>query len=280
MVTDAQSRRLVPVYDSGAFRIPLFHGVADLFKYRFLVWNMIARDLKVRYKRSVLGFVWVMLNPLLTMGVMAVVFSQLFRFNVNHYVVFLLCGILIWTLYAQGSIAAMSGVQGNGHILRKLYVPPSAFVSSAVGSALVNLVFALGPFLLLAYLDGVVPAWSWLFLPVPVLLTTAFSLGMGFILAPMLVFFNDTFEIYQVLLNLYYFLTPVFYPLKILPPPLRTFEQYNPMYLFLDITRVAIINKTLPNLSEIGIASALAFGVLMIGWTIFTRLEDRFVYYF
>src|SRR5215467_2505818 len=128
----------LPVYDSRAFRLPIIDEFGELFRYRFLVWNLITRDLKVRYKRSVLGFVWVMLNPLLTMAVLTVVFSEVFRFNVEHYAVYVLSGTLLWSLYAQGSNAAMSSLQGSGNIIRKLYVPPSVFVASAVGSAVVN----------------------------------------------------------------------------------------------------------------------------------------------
>ena len=104
----------VPVYDSKAFRLPVIDEFRELVRYRFLVWNLITRDLKVRYKRSVLGFVWVMLNPLLTMAVLTIVFSEIFRFNIPHYPSYVLTGTLIWTLYAQGSNAAMSSLQGSG----------------------------------------------------------------------------------------------------------------------------------------------------------------------
>ena len=123
--------RSVPTYDSAAFRLPIIDEARELYHYRFLIWNMIARDLKVRYKRSILGFVWVMLNPLLTMAVLTVVFSTVFRVNVAHFAVYVLAGTLLWSLYAQGSNAAMSTLQSNGVIIRKLYVPPSVFVASA-----------------------------------------------------------------------------------------------------------------------------------------------------
>src|SRR5579862_824519 len=142
-ITGARARSVRPVYDSQAFRIPLISEFRELLFFRFLVWNLISRDLKVRYKRSALGFIWVMLNPLLMMAVQAIVFSQLFRFNVNHFTVYLLGGTLIWNLYVQGSTAALASVQANGSILRKLHVPPSVFAVSAVGSAVVNLLFAL-----------------------------------------------------------------------------------------------------------------------------------------
>src|SRR5579885_125423 len=269
-----------PIYDSNALRIPLIYEVQELVRYRFLLWNLIVKDLKVRYKRSSIGFIWVMLNPLLTMAVLTVVFSQVFRFNLDYYAVQLLGGTLVWNLYAQGTNASMASLQGNGVILRKLYVPPSVFVASAIGSALVNFAFALLPFLVLAVIDGVPPAISWLFLFVPALLATLFSFGIGLIVSALVVFFTDTFEIYQVLVTAYYFLTPIFYPATILPEPLKTIEQYNPMNLFIALFRLAVIQATFPGWNLLLPALAIAVGVLFAGWVVFTRVEGKFVYQF
>ncbi len=269
-----------PIYDSNALRIPLIYEVQELVRYRFLLWNLIVKDLKVRYKRSSIGFIWVMLNPLLTMAVLTVVFSQVFRFNLDYYAVQLLGGTLVWNLYAQGTNASMASLQGNGIILRKLYVPPSIFVASAIGSALVNFVFALAPFLVLTLFNGVYPSFTWLFMLVPALLATMFSFGLGLIVAALIAFFNDIFEIYQVLLSAYYFLTPIFYPLSTLPEPLRSMEQYNPMFLFIDSFRTAVVYHSLPGLHELLISVTIATGTLLVGWMIFTRVEGKFVYQF
>jgi homopolymeric O-antigen transport system permease protein len=278
--THVEPRMAVPVYDSRTFRIPLLSEFRELVLFRFLVWNLIARDLKIRYKRSALGFIWVMLNPLLMMAVLTIVFSQMFRFTINHYIVYLLGGTLLWNLYAQGSGAAMVSVQSNGPILRKLHVPPSVFVVSAVGSAVVNLVFALVPFLALALINGVTPRWSWLFLIVPMLLATLFTLGIGLIIGALVVFFTDTFEIYQVLVSIYYFLTPIFYPVSILPEPLHTLESYNPMFLFISSFRDAAITGMLPTLGQVVFSFVASFAVLLVGWAFFTQVEDKFVYHF
>jgi ABC-type polysaccharide/polyol phosphate export permease len=271
--------RPTPIYDSGAFRIPLLAELHDLLRYRFLVWNLIARDLKVRYKRSVIGFIWVMLNPLLTMAVLTLVFANIFKWNIHHFSIYLLAGILSWGLYSQGSVAAMGALQSGGPMLRKLFIPPSVFVTSAVGSALVNLLFATGPFLVLAFLSGVRPSVTWSFIAVPILLMTLFTLGVAYIVSALFVFFRDTFEIYQVLVNAYYFVTPIFYPLSILPQPLRGLvQQFNPMYLTIDMLRTAVIGGAIPPLNEMLTAAGWALGALVVGWTIFTRMEGNFVY--
>jgi ABC-type polysaccharide/polyol phosphate export permease len=283
MSARAARNRQLKTYDSSARRLPLVFEGWELLRYRFLVRNLIARDLKVRYKRSSIGFIWVMLNPLLTMLVLTIVFSQVFRFSVPHYSVYLLGGILLWGLYAQGSTAAMSSLQTNGAILRKLYVPPTVFVVSAVGSALVNFLFALVPFFGLALVNQVLPSPTWLFIFVPMLLVTMFTFGIGLIVAAMIVFFNDTFEIYQVLVNAYYFFTPVFYPFSVfnrLPEPLHTIVAYNPMYIFLTMFRDAVMNNALPAPDQLVVGACMAMGVLLVGWIFFTRLEDKFAYRF
>ncbi len=275
----AHSRQL-PVYDSTRVRLPLVYEARELLRYRFLVRNLISRDLKVRYKRSAIGFVWVMLNPLLTMIVMAVVFSQILGVKVAHYAVFLLSGLLLWNVYAQGTTAAMSNLAGNGQVLRKLYVPPSAFVVTAVGSALVNFVYALVPLALVAAVDQIWPTVTWVMMLVPALLVVVFSLGAGLIIGALYVFFRDTFEIYQVLLQAYYFLTPIMYPVSALPEPLRSLEKFNPMFLYIEMFRNAMLYGTLPSIQELGWAAALAVLVLLAGWIIFTRVEDKFAYHF
>jgi ABC-type polysaccharide/polyol phosphate export permease len=272
--------RQLPVYDSARFRVPLVAEARELLRYRFLIRNLIARDLKIRYKRSTLGFIWVMLNPLLTMIVLALVFSSIIGVRVPNYAVFLLSGLLLWNVYAQGTTAAMSSLAGNGQVLRKLYVPPSAFVVSAIGSALVNFVYALVPLALIAAADQIWPQVTWVFVLVPIVLVTLFSLGIGLILGAVYVFFRDTFEIYQVLIQAYYFLTPIMYTVKQIPEVMRPAEQYNPMALYLDMFRNAMMYGTLPSAATLGWGTGLAVATLLVGWIIFVRVEDKFAYHF
>ena len=268
------------VYDSGSLHVPAISELGELWRYRFLVWNFVSRDLKVRYKRSVFGFVWVMLNPLLTMAVLTIVFSYIFRFNTPHYAAYLLSGLIMWNLYSQGSTAAMASIQTGGHVLRKLYVPPSAFVASAIGSALVNFFFALAPFFALSIVDGVRLTWTCVFMVVPVLLMTMFTAGIGLIVAALIAFFNDTYEIYQVVLQAYYFIVPIFYPVETLSGKLRSLEKFNPPFLFMDMFRTVTINGQMFRLHEALAATLMALVVLLVGWICFTRVEDKFAYQF
>lgn len=270
-----------PIYDSKAIKYQGLFEFTELLRYRFLITNLVSRDLKVRYKRSVLGFIWVMLNPLLTMAVISIVFSQVIRFPTQHYYpTFLLGGILIWNLYAQGSVAAMSSLLGNGSVLQRIYVPPSAFVASSIGSALVNLLFAIVPFYVLALVTGVPFSLTWVLIVIPILEASIFSFGIGLIVSALMVFFHDTYEIYTVLVNMYMYLSPVYYPLSALPQPLRQAEQYNPMFIFMDCFRTAVLNDRLPPLQELALGGLMSCGIFAFGWLIFTRLERNFAYHF
>jgi len=271
----------VPTYDSARIKLQSIFELKELVRYRYLVWNLIARDLKVRYKRSFLGFIWVMLNPLLMTAVLAIVFTNFMRFGgTQYYTGYLLAGILMWNLFSQGTVAAMSNLTGNAGTLRRMYIPPSVFVASAIGSALVNLVFALAPLFIVAVVLGVQPSITWLFAPVPILETAVFTLGIGLIVSALMVFYTDVYEIYNVVLMLGMYLTPIFYPLQILPEPLRSAERFNPMFLTMEGLRDAVLYGTLPSLRDAALPAAMALVMFVVGWLFFTRLEGKFAYQF
>lgn len=266
------------IYDSDDLRLPFLFELSEFWKYRFLFWNLIIRDLRVRYKRSLLGVLWAMLNPLLTMLVLVLVFSYLFRFDIENYAVFVLSGLVIWNLFAQGTTTAMNSILENSGFLKKIYIPSSVFVTSSVGSAVVTLLFSMIPLLILAVLMNVKPHLSWLMLPVPIFQVTAFSLGIGSILAALVVFFNDVLHIYTVLLSAYYFLTPVMYPVSILPEQIQALQQFNPMFHYVSLFRALLMNSQIPDMKSICISTLVAVITLIIGWALFTRLSDQFAY--
>lgn len=284
----------MPVYDSARTQLQAIVEAQELWRYRSLIRNLISRDLKVRYKRSALGFVWVTLNPLLTTIVLSIVFAYLFGKDQPNYPVFVLGGLLIWNVFAQGSVAAMSNLVGNGGTLRRMYIPPSVFIVSAVGSALVNLVFTIGPFFLIALALHAPLSLTWLYVPVVCAQVTIFTLGVGLVVSTLMVFFNDIYEIYVVLLTAFNYLTPLFYPISILPPFMQALEKYNPMYLYASAAQKAIVGTTLntpsghhvflpPSIPDVRVqlaSWAAALIMLTLGWLLFTRLEAKFAYHF
>lgn len=266
------------VYDSAAPRLPFVFELRELYRYRYLLWNLVSRDLKVRYKRSILGFLWAMINPLLTMIVMAAVFLNIFKVRVENYPIYLLSGILLWRLFAGGTVIAMRSVLGNSGISKKIYVPSSVFVAASIGSALVNLMFALVPLLLLSILMGVMPKATWLYLPIPILQITLFSFGIGLIVAALAVFFADMLDIYEVFTNAYFYLTPIMYPVTILPAFLLTAEKINPMYYLIGGFRGALIDGQIPNIGPTVVVTLVVLLITAAGWSLFTRLSDQFPY--
>ncbi len=265
-------------YDSDKARLPFLFEISEFWRYRFLFWNLVMRDLKVRYKRSLLGVVWAMLNPLLTMLVLVLVFSYLFRFNVENYPIFVLSGLVIWSLFAQGTTFAMNSILENSGVLKKIYIPSSVFVTSAVGSSVMSLLFSFIPLLILSVMTGVKAQVSWLLLPFPILQVAIFTLGIGSILAALVVFFNDVVHIYSVLISMYFYLTPIIYPMDILPDQIQTLQQFNPMFHYVALLRALLLNSPLPDLRMIGLSTLAAILALFAGWALFTRLSDQFAY--
>lgn len=276
MATEKRSN--LTIYDSTTLRIPFIFEITELYRYRYLFWNLVSRDLKVRYKRSFLGIVWAMVNPLLTMVVLLIVFLRLFRFNVEHYPIYILSGLLLWNLFARGTSLAMHSVLDNSNIRKKIYIPASVFVAAAVGSAVVNLALALAPLLVLAVLTGVKPSLAWLFLPIPVAVVAVFTFGVGLFLAALSVFFADMLDIYEVILNAFFYLTPIMYPVAILPEQLIKLEQFNPMLHYIDAFRVPLIGGTIPAAATLALSALASLLVMAGGWSLFTRLSDQFAY--
>jgi ABC-type polysaccharide/polyol phosphate export permease len=172
----------------------------------------------------------------------------------------------------------LRSVIDNAGIRSKIYVPASVFVAAAIGSALVNLLFALAPLLALTVLTGVRPNLAWLYLPVPILQTTLLTFGIGVLIAAVAVFFADMTDIYDVLVGAYFYLTPIIYPVSILPDSLVKLERYNLLFAFIDGFRSPLLLGRVPELWWILLTTFAALAVTIVGWTLFTRLLDQFAY--
>ena len=193
----------------------------SLYHYRDLIVYLVRRDLKVRYRRSFLGVAWTMLQPLLMMSVLYLVFSAFFHssFDLYGYQVYALAGIMFWNFFQQSIIASMNSLRGNAGILRKLPVPCAVFPIATVLSGLLNLSLALVPLGVIMLVSGHPLTWALAFLPVAMVLAALFTLGVGLLLSPLAVFFHDVTELVGVGLTLLMYLTPLFYPMAIVPEP-------------------------------------------------------------
>jgi ABC-type polysaccharide/polyol phosphate export permease len=268
----------LPLYDS-ARRPPAFwEELVEVWRYRDLLLQLISRDLKTRYKRSILGVMWTLLNPIGMLVVLTVVFSNLFRFDLPNYPVYLLAGIVFWTFLAQTSTAVTNHLLWGGTLLTRIYVPRTVFAIAATGTGIVNFSMSLLPLVAIAFLEGVPPDVSLLWVPFAMLLVAAFALGVGLLLSSLALEFPDVIEMYQIALSAWYFLTPIIYPLQIFPEAHRWILNLNPAYHILEVFRHPIYWSSAPGPLTIAAAAIAALVTLLLGWFTFTMRADRIAY--
>jgi ABC-2 type transport system permease protein len=257
----------------------IFHDLMEIYRYRNLLKNLVSRDLTVRYKRSILGFLWTMINPLVNTIVLTIVFAQIFRFPTKEFIIYYLSGFLIWNLFAQSTVLSSRCLWGSSAIFKKIYVPKSIFVFSIICSELLNFAFAMVPLLLLMIIIRHTLPLTILFLPVPILLTALFTLGLSLLLSVSSIFFYDIIESYQILLLPWMWLTPVIYPLEIIPPQYLPLIKLNPMYYFVECFRTPIYSSCLPGWEILACATALSIIFFLLGYKLFIRLADEVIFY-
>jgi ABC-2 type transport system permease protein len=253
--------------------------VGELYQYRDLIRALVARDLKVRYRRSAIGFLWTMLHPLMMMLVLTFVFSHLFRSNLPNFPVYALAGIVFWNFFSQAVVASMNSLRGNARLLTRLPVPKAVFPVATVLAGVVNLVCALVPLLLIMVATGHPLRPSLALLPVAIVLAACLTLGVGLLLSPLAAFFTDTVEIVTILLTVLMYLTPVFYPVTIVPEDLRWVVEANPMHWVLDVFRLPIYDGVLPGVPTFALATIMAMLVLSIGAATFRATSHRIALY-
>jgi len=266
-----------PVYDSARQSNPALTELKELSNYWYLLKQLVRRDILTRYKRSVLGVAWTMLNPLGTMLIMSFVFSNLFK-TVGNYSIYLLSGLLVWNFFAQSTNAAMSGLVWGGSLMKQIYVPRTIFGISAIGTAMVNMVLSLVPLLLVIIVTRSPIYWTIILVPILIMLLAAFSIGIGLTISTLAVFFPDVLEMYQILLMAWMYLTPIMYPEDIIPARFVGIYRINPMFWMVKLFRAIIYEGRVPLISEIWPALAWAFGALILGWIFFASKSDEYAY--
>jgi ABC-2 type transport system permease protein len=249
----------------------------ELIRYQDLLRLLISQLTRTRYRRSALGVLWTLLNPLISMAVLTIAFSTVFKTSAR-YPVYLLSGLVCWNFFSQTTLYSMASLSSAGGLIKRVYVPPTIFGVAAIGNALVNFVFSLVPLvLIMVFLDQPFHA-TWWFVPVPILLLAAFTLGMTLLLSTLAVFFADVVDMFSLLLQSWFFLTPVMYPLDILPAGSRRLMTLNPMYHLVEVFRAPVIDGRLPDLDHLLWAAGWAGLTLLAGWFVITRKAREFAY--
>ncbi len=252
---------------------------ALLCRYKFLIRQLVARDFKIKYKRSVLGVLWSFVNPLLIMCVQYFVFSTIFKADIENYQVYLLSGIVLFNFFSESSNVAMYAVTGNANLITKVYVPKYIYPVSKVLSTSVNLVISLLPLVLITLASGVSVTKAWLLLPFVLFCLLVFCCGIALMLSSALVFFRDIQFIWSVLLMALTYATPVFYPETILPDGFRGTLRFNPMYHFIKFFRMLVMDGISPEPAAYLQCALIAAGILLAGLFVFKKTQDKFIFY-
>jgi lipopolysaccharide transport system permease protein len=253
--------------------------LAEIYRSRELIWALALKELKIRYKRSALGFLWALLNPMLLMLVLTVVFSTIMAINIPHYAIFLLSVLLPWTFFAQSLAYAAESIVGNGDLIKKVRVAKLVFPVAAVVSNMINLLLSLIPLALVVLIMRHPFHVTWLYLPVPLLALTIFTLGATFFFAAANVYYRDVAHILQIVLQVWFYVTPIIFSEEFFPAKYRWIFKLNPLVYVLHGFRLSVYYGMLPAFRSIAASFVCALCALVIGYTIFRKYQHEFVFY-
>ncbi len=253
----------------------------DFWRYRYLIYNLISRDFKLKYRRSVLGVVWSVLNPLLMSLVMYLVFSSMFANmrggGIDNFAVFLLIGQILFSLFNEATNSAMSSVLSSAPLLRKVYIPKYIFPLEKVCFALVNCVFSLVALLILMIFTGTPFHWTIFLAVYPLLTLFAFSLGVGLFLAMVTVFFRDIMHIWSVFCTALMYFSAIFYDPELMSGMIQKVIRINPLYWYITAFRRVVLDGKMLTANMILVCGGCALVSLLVGFWAFRKKQDQFV---
>lgn len=255
--------------------------IINFKRYSFLLQQLISRDFKVKYKRSVLGVLWSLLNPIMMMIVMAIVFTNVFEFSTPgvNYLTYLLTGLVFFNYFSEASNLAMSSIVANFTLINKIYIPKYIFPLSKSLFVGINFMLTLIPLYAVIILTGTGLNVYHLLLPYSFLCLFVFTLGIGFILSTISVFLRDMFYIYGIVMQVLSYMTPIMYDINMLDPRLQMVLKLNPLYHIITFARTIILYHEMPSLSAFLICGGSAVITAVIGVIVFRKNQDKFIYY-
>lgn len=245
--------------------------------YLSLVGMLVRRDLKIKYRGTVLGYLWSMLNPLLFMVIISFVFSNLVR-GIDNYSIYVLAGILFWNMTSLSIVAGTGALVANGNLIQKIKIPLWVFPLVPLGSSMTNLALAMIPYSIVCIFSGIAIGWHLLLLPVVLLLTAMFLSGISLGLSALNVFFRDVAHILEPLMTLMFYATPIIYDRHSpsIPENINLVLSLNPFVHFVEAFRSTILPSAHPiNLTSIGILCALSTASLVIGGFIYKKAKEK-----
>lgn len=248
-------------------------------KYRHLLKELVIKDIKLKYRRSYLGLLWTLLNPILMMIVLTIVFSTLFKNRIENFPVYLLSARTLFDFYSQATKDGMGCLIGSGSLIKKVYVPKYIFPLAKMLSAFVNMIFSLIALIIVMIVTKVPFAPELVLSPFPLIYVLVFTIGMGLILSTLCVFFRDIVHLYSVLLTAWMYFTPLFYPEEIIPDNFKIVLQLNPLRHMINMFRNIVLYHQVPTATEHLICIGFAVSALLIGLFVFYKKQDKFILY-
>ena len=254
-----------------------FQVIKNFSKYTFLLTELVKRDISGKYKDSTLGLFWSFLNPLLSMIVLTMVFSLIFAGSIENFPVYLLSGKLLFDLFANASTGAMNSIKDNSEIIKKIYVPKYMFSVGLVCSEFINFLISLVVLIAVMVVTKAPFHFSLIYSPIPIFFLIILTMGVGLILATATTFFTDIRYLYGVLIMLLSFMTPLFYPISIIPKQFMFAFKINPLYAAVSSFRDIVLNGTFPALGPLLYLIVTSILSLVIGILLFYKYQNKFV---
>jgi len=255
----------------------------DFKKFLPLLGNLAGKDFKLKYRRSILGVLWSILNPLLTMLVLTQVFGILLKVQVENFATYYLVGAAIWNFFSEATSLSLGSVLGGASLIKKVYIPKYIFPLEKCLFALINFGFSLLAVLLVMLIQGVYPTLYSLLSIIPIFYCFVFSVGLSLILSALTVYFRDIMHLYGVLLTIWMYLTPIIYPMSIFEGGDKTAQvvlqivKLNPMYHYVDFFRNTMMYANIPGLKENLVCIFVSLFTLVIGMIVFKKAEKKFI---
>ncbi|MEK6684047.1 MAG: ABC transporter permease [Nitrospirota bacterium] len=254
----------------------MINRLLQIYRYRALIQILIIRELKARYRGTFLGFLWSFVNPLVLMAIYVLVFSIYLRMDMENYPVFLLCGILPWAWFSSGLSEATLSIIGNGSLIKKVYLPSEIFPLVSIGSNMVHYLLSIPILLIFIVSFGMEPSWPLLLLPLIFLIQFVFTYSLALILSSLAVQFRDLLHIVPNFLMIWFFLTPIFYPMTLVPEKYRALVDFNPMAQLIMAYQDIFFYNRIPSIPGLAVLTGLSCVLLVIGFSLFEARKDLF----
>lgn len=252
--------------------------IIELYNFREVLMNFAIQDLKVRYKRSFFGFLWSLLNPILTMTVTSIVFSAIMRFELNNFVIFLFSGLLPWSFISISIDSSTNSLINAEGFIKKVYLPKMIFPISLVLANFINMVLSMIALFIILIFIGAKVTLTLFYLPISLLLLFFFVCGLSMILSVAAVYFRDVRHLIGVITGALFYLTPILYPLDYIPDKYAKFIEWNPFYYFIQLFRFPIYQGDIPYVSTLFICLGLTIGTFSIGYYVLVKKEKLLVH--